>query len=288
MALSNPTTTSSFTNFLETRWSPRIMLDTSEEMAIANKFMTGSDLEVDKVGNTLYVRKVAAKTTNKPGSGFAGELTALTLENDSETAVACSPVTGYCAVIVSDQVKMRMMAFPAYEAAIRQQFVRSLSEQIDADAGTLATSLSVSVPDTNLSAALIRQALGTLKTNAKREYKTGKITAVLRVHSSQQQHLYGIPEAANADIRSDDGANVSGVVVKLWGADVDVTGNIASSGGLRYNMLFVKPAFALVYNQEPKVVAPQEFGFATFIGGIADYSVTEIYDNYGLSIPTAA
>jgi hypothetical protein len=283
-------TTTHFTNFLETRWAPRLLLDTSEEMSIANKFMTGADLDVDKVGNQLYVRKIATKATNKVAGTVALDLAALTMESDTEVAVSMTPQFAYCAATISEQVKQRLMAYPAFEKAIRTQFLRSMSTTIDVDAGGLASDLSISVPDVNISAALIRDALGQLRANAQREYKTGKAgLAILRLHHSQQKHLYGIPEINNAELRGDsDNPNVTGLLVKAWGADVDITGNIESDGGNRQNMLFIKQAFALVYNAEPQLVAPQPTGIATFIGGFCDYAVGEIYDNYALRIPTTA
>ena len=144
--------------------------------------------------------------------------------------------------------------------------------------------------DTNLSAALIRSALGTLRTNAQREYRTGKVgNAILRIHPSQQQHLYGIPEITNAELRGDSAnPNVTGLLVKAWGADVDISGNIESSGGNRQNLLFIKQAFALVYNAEPQLQAPYQDGLATVVIGFCDYGVAEIYDEYAVSIRTVA
>jgi hypothetical protein len=280
-----------FTNFLETRWSPKLLLDTSEEMLIANKFMQNGDLDIDKIGNLLYIRKVAAKTTNKMANNTtAMDAESLTFEADTEVAVSLSPQFAYTAAAFNEDVKQRMMAFPKYEKAVRTQFLRSMPAQIDADAGGLGSELSVSVSDTNLSASLVRNALGTLRTNAQREYKTGKVGgAVLRLHPSQQQHLYGIPEINNAELRGDsDNPNVTGLLVKAWGADIDISGNIESAGGNRQNLLFIKQAFALVYNAEPQIQAPYQDGLATVVAGFCDYAVGEIYDAYAVSIRTAA
>jgi len=290
MAISTVVTTTHFTNFLETRWAPRLLLDTSEEMLIANKFMSGSDLDVEKVGNLLYVRKIAAKTTNKIAGTAAVDAESLTFEADTETAVSVSPQFAYTAGAFSEAVKQRLMAYPKFEKAVRTQFLRSMSEQIDADAGGLGDGFSVNVSDTNLSAALIRNALGTLRTNAKREYKTGKVgNAILRIHPSQQQHLYGIPEINNAELRGDsDNPNVTGLLVKAWGCDVDISGNIESSGANRQNLLFIKQAAALVYNAEPQIQEPYQDGLATVVIGFCDYGIAEIYDEYAVAVRTVA
>jgi hypothetical protein len=266
-------------------------MDTSEEMLIANKFMQNSDLDVEKMGNLLYIRKVAAKTTNKLANNTTAlDAESLTFEADTETAVSVSPQFAYSAAAFNEDVKQRLMAFPKLEKAVKQQFVRSMTAQIDADAGGLGDGLSNTVSDTNLSAALIRQALGTLRTNAQREYKTGKVgSAVLRIHPSQQQHLYGIPEINNAELRGDgDNPNVTGLLVKAWGCDVDISGNIESSGGNRQNLLFIKQAFALLYNAEPQLQAPYQDGLATVVIGFCDYGVVEVYDAYAVSVRTVA
>jgi hypothetical protein len=290
MALTSVVTTTHFTNYLETRWSPRLLMDTSEEMLLANMFMQNSDLDVEKLGNLLYIRKVAAKTTNKVAGTAALDAEALTFETDTEVAVSVSPQFAYTAGAFTEAVKQRLMAYPKLEKAVRTQFVRSMTAQIDADAGGLGDGLSNSVSDVNLSAALIRQALGTLRTNAQREYKTGKVGgAILRIHPSQQQHLYGIIEISNAELRGDsDNPNVTGLLVKAWGCDVDISANIESSGGNRQNLLFIKQAFALVYNAEPQIQAPYQDGLATVVIGFCDYGVAEIYDEYAVSIRTVA
>lgn len=289
MALSNviTPTSSSFTTFLETRWAPRLFLDATEDMSIGSKFASNADLEVDKLGNLLYVRRIATKTTNKlaASSTTSLDITSITLENDVEVGTAVNPAFYYTAAFVNKNVEARMMAYPAYEKGIRTQFTRSLAEQIDADCGVLGASLTYSVSDTNIGASLIRSALGTLRTNAKREYGPG--LGVLRIHPAQQANLWGIPEAANADIRSDEGGNVTGVFVKLWGADVDVTGSIYTSGGNRYNLAFVKNGNVLVYNQEPTLQAPQPNGIGTLIAGFADAGMATITQEFSVAIITA-
>lgn len=290
MALaSSVVNTGDFTNHLETVWSPRIMLDTTEEMSIGNKFLSNSDLDIQRVANSLIVRKVAAKNAVAAGANAELDTSALTFETDAETASSFSPAFYYSAVAVSKQVQARYIAYPKYDRAVRTQFLRALAQQIDADCGGLGDNLSVTVSDVNLSAALIRQALGSLRTNAQRMYKTGDVTAVLRIHPSQQQHLYGIAEIANANLRGDgDNPNVTGMLVKAWGCDVDITGNIVSSGGNRHNMLFVKEAFVLAYNEEPQLAKPQDNGLATLIMAFTDFAAGELYDNYAVDIQTVA
>ena len=290
MALSGSVVnTGDFTNHLETVWSPRIFLDTTEEMAVGNKFLSNGDLEISKIANGLYIRKVAAKTTNQAADNAELDSANMTFETDAETAVLVDPTFRYAAAAISPIVQARYMAYPKYDKAVRQQFLRSLAADIDTECTGLGDNLSVTVSDTNLSAALIRQAVGLLKNNAQREYKIGKVTAVLRIHSSQTQHLYGIPEVTNANLRGDKAnPNVTGILVEVWGCDVDITGNITSSGGNRHNMLFLKEAFALGYNQEPKLAPPQDNGFATLIMASADCGAAELYDNYAVDIQTVA
>lgn len=289
MALATVVTTTHFTNYLETNWSPRLLLDATEEMEIASNFMQGSDLDVQKMGNLLYVRKVAVKTANKVAGTVALDSEALTMEADTETAVSVSPQFAYCAATYSEQVQQRLMAYPKLEKAVRTQFLRALTERIDLDAGALASDLSQSVSDVNISAALIRQALGVLRAGAKREFTFGKTPAFLRIHSSQAQHLFGIAEITSANLRGDsDNPNVTGMLVQAWGTNVAISDNIESEGGNRRNMLFVKPAFALVYNAEPQLEPPQREGLATIVSAFADYGVAEIYDAYAVQIQTVA
>lgn len=288
--VNNVVDTGNFTNHIETVWSPRIFLDTTEEMSIGNKFLSNSDLDISKVAGGLVIRKVAAKSAvQAAGTVELDTAGGMTFEVDAETAVTLSPTFRYSAVAVTKQVQTRYMAFPKYDKAVREQFLRTLAQDIDQECGGLGDNLSVTTGAANLDAALIRGALGLLRTNAQREYKIGKITAVLRIHPSQAANLYGIAEITNANLRGDsDNPNVTGMLVEAWGCDVDITGNIVNSGGNRHNMLFVKPAFALGYNEEPQLAKPQENGLATLIMAFADAGAVELYDNYAVDIQTTA
>jgi len=285
----NVVDTGNFTNHIESVWAPRIFLDTTEEMAVGNKFMQNGDLDIEKVAGGVYIRKVAAKSSNQVAGTVELDAASMTFEVDSETAVQLTPTFRYAATAITRQVQSRYMAFPKYDKAVRTQFLRSLAADIDSECAGLGDNLSQTVSDTNLSAALIRQALGTLKTGAQRVYKIGKVTAVLRIHSSQAQHLYGIAEITNANLRGDKAnPNVTGMLVDAWGCDVDITGNIVSSSGNRHNMLFVKEAFALGYNDEPQLAKPQDNGLAMLIMAFADAGAVELYDNYAVDIQTVA
>lgn len=286
-AFSNQTTTQ-FANHLETVWRPRLSLDTSEMMEIANNF---EDAEVEKIANSLVIRKVLPKTTNKVAGTVALDAGGMTFEQETETAATMTPQFGYCALAVNQQSQVRMLNKPAYSAAVREQFLRSLPEQIDNDAGGLMDDLATNVVGssaTNISKDLILQAAGILRGAAKRYYRPGKDLAYLRIAPTQMRYLYNIDAITNANLRGDgDNPNVTGVLVEAWGIDLGISGNIVSSGSAFHNPLHVRQAFALGYNAKPQMAPPQNNGLAALLMGFAEWGVVEVYDSFAVDLQTS-
>lgn len=283
-------TTTQVTNHLETVWSPRFMLDTTEMMEIGNNFLSNDDVDVEKIANQLVIRKVAPKTTNKVAGTVALDVTSLSYEGDTEDRSTFNPQFAYTAVAVSKQAQTRMLAFPKYDKAVREQFLRSMSETIDIDCGDLGDNLSVTAVGVNADAALIRQAIGELRTNAKRYYTPGKNVAYLVFHPSQWRFVHGIAEINNANLRgtTGEGPNATGVLVEAWGARLAFSGNIVSSGGKRHNMIYLKDAFVLAYNEKPQITKDQDLGLARHLHGFCEYAAGELYDAYAVDVQTDA
>lgn len=284
---SNQTTTQ-FANHLETVWRPRLSLDTSELMEIANNF---EDAEVEKIGNSLVIRKVLPKTTNKLAGTSAMDAGALTFEQETETAATMTPQFAYAALAINQASQVRLLNSAAYSAAVREQFLRSMPEQIDLDAGGLADDLATNVVGSgavNISKDLILQAAGLLRASAKRYYTPGKDIAYLRIAPTQLRYLYGIDSITSANLRGDSSnPNVTGVLVEAWGIDLGISGNVVSSGGAYHNLLHVKQAFALGYNAKPQIAKAQDNGLAMLIMGFTEYGVVEVYDAFAVDVQSS-
>lgn len=289
MALASSTVTAtSLSNLVETVYRPRMALATSEAMEIANKFDDGNE-GVEKMANSLVIRKILAKNrvTAAAGDHLAAEN--MTFEADTETNITVSPTFIYGAVGLSKHSQTRLLASAEYQKGVREQLVRTLKEEIDETAGELGDNLATSVIGgaQNLDKSLLLSGLAILRENSKRYYSPGKNTAYLRVHPRQMHHLYSIAEIANANLRGDsDNPNVTGVLVEAWGLDIGISGNIVNSGGFLHNMLFLKEAFVLAYNERPQLAPEQPNGLAMLLMSYAEFGVAEVWDEYAVDVRT--
>lgn len=289
MALASSTVTAtSLASLLETTYRPRMALATTESMNIANKF----DAEgTERIANGMVIRKVAAKNRITAAVGDHLDTADMTFEADTEAAVTLSPTFIYGAVGLSKHSQTRLLASAEYQRGVREQLTRTLSEEIDETAGELGDNLATSVIGgaQNLDKTLLLSGMAILRENAKRYYNpsTREGTAYLCVHPRQMHHLYSIAEIANANLRG-DGANpnVSGVLVEAWGLNVGISGNVVNSGGFLHNMLFLKEAFALGYNERPQLAPEQWNGLTLLLMSYAEFGVVEVWDEYGVDIRT--
>jgi hypothetical protein len=288
VALSAVSVTTQLTNHFRTHWSPRFRLDTTE---LGKLFPLFDEGEGEMMENGLYIRKVAVVTTNKVAGTVALDAESLTYEQDTELSVLVSPQFAYSAMAFSKQTMTRMNEFPAYSAAKRKQFIRSMVATIDLDAGGLMDDVGTVVGNgaSNVTKDLLLQAAGELRTNAQREYEptTGEGTCYFRLHPKQQRYLYGIDAITSANIRGSGTPNVTGILVEAWGINLGITGNVISSGGAYHNPLFLKGAFARAYNAEPQLIKEQWNGLAMLIVGFTEYGMSEIYDNFAVDLQTS-
>jgi hypothetical protein len=275
-------TSTQLTNHLETVWRPRLALDTSEMMDIANCFESAG---VERLGNSFVIRKVLPKTANAAAATAYMDSLTLTYEQEVETAITCSMTFIYSALSVTEIMEQRLLDSAQYSKAVREQFLRALPEYIDVQAGLLMDDLTQTVGSgaVSIDRTLLLQAMATLRQGAKREWEPGK-PAFFRFHPKQIPGVYAIDAIMNANLRGDSkNPNVTGRV-DGWNLDFSPSGNVASSGGAYHNPLFVAPAFVLGYNAKPQLEPPQRNGLATLLHGFADFTVTEVFDAYAVDV----
>lgn len=287
--LQSTTTQLALTTYIRQRWSKRFMLDTSEQMAIANVFSGGVG---ERIEGRLTIRKVGTVTAIKAAGTASLDTTSLTYEQDTETSVNVDPQFAYAAAAYTKPVMTRMLEFPEYMKAKREQFMRALALVEDIDAGALMDDLSTSVVGGALATFtqdLFFQALGELRYNCQREYATGDPSSVahLRLHPKQQRYAYAIAAISQAHIRGDS-ANpmVTGRLNEALGVDIKITGNIVNSGGAFHNPLFIEDAFVRALNLDADFMPEQWNGLALQIIACKEYGLAELYDNYATDIQT--
>jgi hypothetical protein len=271
------------------RWSPRFHLDTSEAMAIANVFSGGVG---ERIEGQLIVRKVGTMNAVKAAGTAALDTTSLTYEQDIEAGITVDPQFAYAAAAYTKPVMTRMLEFPEFMKAKREQFMRSLALVEDIDAGALFDDLATTVLGggaATFTQDLFFQALGELRTQAAREFIPGdpSTLAYLRIHPKQLRYAFAIAAISQAHIRG-DAANpmVTGRLNDALGVSIKFTGNVMSSGGAFHNCLFIADAFIRAMNLDAEFQDEQWNGLALQIIACKEYGVQEVYDNYAVDIQT--
>jgi hypothetical protein len=174
--------------------------------------------------------------------------------------------------------------------AYKKQSMAALATQIDVTAAGLAALLGTNIVGSgavNIDKSLLLAAQSKLLTSARSAFKPGQM-AYLCIHPSQSQYLMDIPEITAANIRGDSSnPNVKGWVWQAFGWEVRESGNILQSGGITHNMLFVSDAFAIGYNQRPKMLPLQDIEAYYNLITICEHGEVELFDEYAVDIRTA-
>lgn len=290
MAYNAVNTTTQVANLLETQYRKRMMLDTSERMIIASDFADATE-GLQKLGNAIVIRKVATKAAQTGTATSAMDPTGLTWEQDTENVVTCSPTFRYCAYSLNKPAQTRLLADSEFKRAVKEQMTRGLAEAVDLSAGDLAASLTTSVVGSgavNLDQSLILDALGKLRTNAKREFTPGETNAFFNVHPKQLSQLFGISNYMNAQFRGESNGPVkTGVVVPGWGLNIKISGNVDDSGGALHNLMHVRDAFAIGYNGKPQLEPEQPYGLDLLLLSWVEAGVVEVFDEYAADVQTS-
>ena len=277
-------------NLLEQTWRPEMATAATEEMVIANDFDDGND-GVEKIANTLNIRKIAAIVAQTLGATATGQT--LTYSTNTETVVTVTPTFAYDGVEIPEHLITKLIATPQLRKAYRTQMAAGLATKIDSDAGVLAASISGvrGSSGENLSKGLMLDALTLLATASKNKWRRGKsrTPAFFVFHPSQIKYVLDIPEITAAQIRGDSqNPNVAGFVWDAWGLELDESGNVYQASGVTHNFLHIKESHVLAYNQKPGFLEPQPFELTVRFIARTEYGVGEVWDEYGVDVQTAA
>jgi hypothetical protein len=279
-------------NLLINRYNPGLLLAAVEEMRVADQFSKPDGVEY--LNNALIFRKIARHVASTLGSTATGA--SIDYNTNTETAVTASPTFIYSGVQVVLNTLSKMVGdidnlagTGKLMAAYKKQSMAALATQIDTTAAGLADDLGTNIVGSgavNIDKALLLAAQSKLLTNARSAFKPGQL-AYLCIHPSQSQYLMDIPEVTAANIRGDaSNPNVKGWVWTAFGWEVRESGNILQSGGITHNLLFVSDAFAIGYNQRPKMLPLQDIEAYYNLIAVAEFGVVELFDEYAVDIRT--
>jgi hypothetical protein len=137
--------------------------------------------------------------------------------------------------------------------------------------------------------ALMLDALQTLVVSGKSAFKAGKTRAHFRIINTQFKASLTISDVSDASIRGDNQSGVTkGWISKLWNCSFDESGNVYTSGGIAFNMLYLPLAEAIAFTQKPMLLPPQSDELLIREIALMEFGVGEIFDEYGVVMKTNA
>lgn len=280
-------TSGSGLNALTEEWTAEIMTKPNEEGVLVSKFSRPHDTK--KIGNQLHMTIVPTIPATELSASADPLL--VTPDHQELIEVTLSSTFSYNYVEISDTQFAKMMADRAgkLKAAYRKQLLAGLNTKQDTEGGELASSLSTQLGGGNFDQTLLVQAKGTLVINAKEfvRFNDGVPSIHLVYHPTQMQYIDIIAGITQAYARGDkQNPAVKGVVHDAWGMSFAETGNVLVSGGFAYNLIFTPECFAIAYNEQPQLKAPQEYLYAVRILAKQEFGVAEVFDEAGVCVRT--
>lgn len=278
------TTTTTSLRLLPERWSPGMLMESTEEKVVTKQFSRPQGAR--KINQKLHIPKM--KRIAATGGSTYG--TGLTYTANPEEEVTVSPIQAYAAVELARSVYLRMDTSP--ESPYRTMLLRGLAEYEDYYGAQLATGLTTNVKGSalaQLDKGLAADVLQALTTSCRREFVPGQTPWFLKLHNTQVKNLALITDFTADYARGDsEKPNVSGWVSKALGAMIEQSGNIYVAAGIAHNLAYIEPAFVVGYNEEPTVLDPQPYELVTRIIATEEFGMSEAFDEYACDMQTAA
>ena len=277
MATQNATTHS---NQLRDLVDSEIGVNPTEETKIAD--WVAQPVGAEKIGNTLYLRKLAEATANTATPVTNGVASSLTMNSAAHERVSGSAVMKYSGYEIEDSLLTRVIDDGPYRAGLNKQGMASIKKAIDYAVFTLASGLSHSQAGAAIDDGMLRAALGQLDLYAMNEVDDDT-PKLLVIHPTQYANALNIPALKEYQIRGTAGGAVSGKL-NAYGITMRRSGNVYWNGTTYFNPLILKRAFALAWNIKPRVKPTQYDGLVERLIFQTEFAALEWYDQFGVSL----
>ena len=282
MALQDPTT---FANGLVEEWRPGFYEAANEERVVSDMFTDATE-GATKLKKKIHIRIIptASVQTGAPTNGTGG-----TYNTASPTDKTGTPIFYYTGIEWRyDTLTQLQNESASARAAWKNQLLKALATKIDTVGAAQASTLSQVVGGAqNNDKALMLDALQTLNVSAKDEFKPGKTMGHFRIINTQFKASLTIADVSDASIRGDNQAGVTkGWLSKLWNCSFQDSGNVYTSGGIAFNMLYLPLCEALAFNQQAMLLPPQPDELLIREIAILEFAAFEQFDDYGVVMKT--
>lgn len=269
---------------LRDQWTSEFGLDPTEEAIIAGVV---SRPGVQKIGNSLYMRKLKTASVQTLAAGDTGA--GITATANTDERVQMTPTFKFAYIEIPDHTITRVVDDGAYKAGQRKQLLAAINEDRDSALFALGTGLSETTGAADLDETLLLDGLGRLAKRAKGKMRTfngDRSTVYCFLHPDELKNAYKIPAFREYQIRGSAGAAASGTAVSTYGVEFKESGLVYQNAGTTYNLLILPDAFALGHNIEPTMDEPQRFLLQWRFIAKCEYGVTEWFDTSGVALLT--
>jgi hypothetical protein len=282
MALQDPTV---FANGLVEEWRPGFYEAANEERVVTDMFTDATEGSV-KLKKKIHVRIIPAASvqTAAPTNGTGG-----TYNSTSPSDKTAEPIFYYSGIEWRYDTLTRLQNESASaRAAWKNQLLKALATKVDTvGAAEAANLLQIVGGAQNNDKALMLDALQTLNVSAKDEFKPGKTMGHFRIINTQFKASLTIQDVSDASIRGDNSSGVTkGWLSKLWNCSFQDSGNVYTSGGIAFNMLYLPLCKFLAFNQTAMLLPPQPDELLIREIAIQEFGVGEAFDDYGVVMKT--
>lgn len=273
-------TTFSSASTLHQNWVKGWDLAANEESVFTKHCHDYTGEAGDGLANQINISIMGLMGQQTAAAGHVG--TGITPTDEGGSNVSATPTFVFSAWYPTEVAISRLASRgPTAIAAAKKQLLSATMTKVDTTGTTLASSLTTSVEGgaVVLDHALMVRSLKDLLVQGKEHAKAGGRFQFL-IHPAQADALLSIPTITAANVRGDKAnPNVSGWVWDAWGAGIEESGNVLTSAGIAYNMLFIPDkTFGVAYNMKPKLLAPQQEELLHRFISVAEVGFVEVFD----------
>lgn len=282
MAHAGITTTTEAAGILREVWDSQFALDPMEEAIVAP--LVAEPVGVQKIGKKLHLRKIAAMSAQTVTASTTLASDNLTYSTNTEAEITVTPTAYYTGIELNPDTLNQIIDDGNAIAGWRRQMLSSLDEKIDTALLALASDASQSESSAAFDDATWRAAVAKLAKFAKRKFRIGKTPYNLILHPDVLAQALNISALKEYQIRGTAGSATSGSLVTTYGANIEESGLVKNSGGVKYNPLFIQDAWCLGWNQKPKMLESQMDGLVMRFLCYTEFGVAEWFDSSIVSV----
>lgn len=276
------TTSTEAASILKEVWDSQFSLDPTEEAIVAP--LVAEPVGVQKIGKKLHLRKIKAISSQTVTASTTLVSDNLTYSTNTEEEIQVTPTAYYAGIELNPDTLNQIIDDGNAIAGWRKQMLAALDEVIDTKLLDLAGSASLVESSASFDDATWRAAVAKLAKNAKRKFRIGKTPYNLILHPDVLAQALNISALKEYQIRGTAGSATSGSLVTTYGANIEESGLVKNTAGVKYNPLFIQDAWALGWNQKPKMLEPQMDGLVMRFLCYTEFGVAEWFDSSIVSV----